>query len=113
MVYQKNPKDSSRRWITIRSVTMAPPEKLTAYCWKRRALKSFRLDRVAAVFDADGVVMEPDSFFGAFGVAITFMAAPPPDAACRWTCRSRCWSGSTPRRAAATLILSPRPRRRW
>lgn len=85
MVHQKNPRESSRRWITIRSVTLDAPQKMMAYCWLRRAVKGFRLDRIQAVFDTDGVIMNPSSFFGAFGVQIDDPVEPIPTSNSRIT----------------------------
>jgi len=83
MIYQKSPRESSRRWITIRSVTAEAPQKLTAYCWLRRAVKTFRLDKIQGLYDVDGVVVDPHPFFAAFGVRIDDLVAPVPSAICR------------------------------
>lgn len=53
--------DDSSRWITIQSLT---PEMLTAYCWRRRRIRTFRLDRVEGVSDANGEYWPAARFFG-------------------------------------------------
>jgi hypothetical protein len=78
MIYQKSPRESSRRWITIRNVSPDAPQKMMAYCWLRNAVKGFRLDRILALYDTDGVTMEPADFFGSFGVRIDGPAPPQP-----------------------------------
>lgn len=85
MVYQKNPRESSQRWITIRSVSLNAPQKVMAYCWLRKAVKGFRLDRIQAVYDCDGVIMNASDFFGSFGVPIDDPAEPLPTANSRIT----------------------------
>lgn len=68
--------NTSRRWITIRSVDECAPKPLIfAYCWVRRELRSFRADRVRTFIDGNGECISGRKFFKKIGVELP---APPP-----------------------------------
>lgn len=67
----------TRRRITMRSlVPSGDGWILRAVCHERRALRSFRTDRIAFFFDADGEVTEPDAFWQKLGITLAPRAAP-------------------------------------
>lgn len=65
--YRDSQGAESCRRITLREIAAknAPegPWYLHCMCHERRALRTFRLDRIAAVIDLDGVVYAPPDFF--------------------------------------------------
>ncbi|KJS37604.1 MAG: hypothetical protein VR70_12130 [Rhodospirillaceae bacterium BRH_c57] len=66
---------SSRRWVTVRKID-AEKGKLSAYCWQRRALRTFNLDRIQDVVDGAGEVMPGDDFLAALGLPTVERAVP-------------------------------------
>ncbi|MBF0375443.1 MAG: hypothetical protein HQL39_18785 [Alphaproteobacteria bacterium] len=75
MEYRGADRKASRRWVTVRRIEDG---KMIAYCWKSRALKTFRLDRIQSVFDGAGEVVTPTAFFEAAGIFFDPPAAPAP-----------------------------------
>jgi hypothetical protein len=56
--------NQTRRRITMRAITASQNGPiLRAICHERRAVRSFRCDRIACFIDDDGVVEEPPHFF--------------------------------------------------
>lgn len=67
MSYRDSAGRYSRRWVTVRSIDVYDGT-LIAYCWKRRALRTFRLDRVKDVVDGAGEILSADTFFEGLGI---------------------------------------------
>ena len=55
----------SMRRVTARTMSVSSTRTVTlgCYCHERKALRTFRLDRIIKVIDFDGVVHEPAAFF--------------------------------------------------
>jgi hypothetical protein len=60
----------SRRWITVLSMghNAAGDATISARCHMRNAARTFRLDRIETVIDANGVVHDPENFFAGLAV---------------------------------------------
>lgn len=77
----------TRRWVTIRSIDVVD-NTLWAYCWKRRDLRSFRLDRIRDVVDGVGEVRDGQAFLTSIGygdTAPTASGGPAPSGFARWS----------------------------
>lgn len=65
--YEDRNGEISERWVTAYGFTGYPPEFLSAHCHARDAVRTFRLDRIAAVFDQDGeIIVDAAGFFEQF-----------------------------------------------
>ncbi|WP_142847066.1 hypothetical protein [Telmatospirillum sp. J64-1] len=65
--YRDSSGTNSRRWVTVRSIDPVYEGTMFAYCWKRRSLRTFRLDRISEIVDGDGEVMDAQDFWEALG----------------------------------------------
>ncbi|HUA76786.1 MAG TPA: WYL domain-containing protein, partial [Acetobacteraceae bacterium] len=56
---------ATRRRVTIRQIGLTPSGNvcIVCFCHERRALRTFRFDRITDVIDGDGVVWNPRRFF--------------------------------------------------
>jgi len=51
----KNAKgEKSQRWVTATKFKGEPPNQIYAFCHARDAFRSFRIDRISAIYDVDG-----------------------------------------------------------
>jgi hypothetical protein len=66
IIYRDSRGNESERWITIDRVNGDPPESLTAYCWVRRASRTFRMERIEEIFGDDGEVIDREAFLDLF-----------------------------------------------
>lgn len=62
--------NSSARWVTIRNIDESDPPKLECYCWARRQMRTFRVDRVLEISDMDGETWPARKFFAKFGISV-------------------------------------------
>lgn len=53
IAYQNAKGELSQRRITVRQLTGEPPQLMLAYCHERRAIRSFRFDRIIEAMDPD------------------------------------------------------------
>lgn len=61
--YVDSKKKSSVRQVSISRLS---EKYLFGFCYLRKRVRQFRLDRIQAIFDVDGVVYTPDDFFAQF-----------------------------------------------
>jgi WYL domain len=62
--------ESSRR-VSMRSLKESAGHiYLTAFCFERKALRQFRLDRITAMISEDGEVLDPAAYFALHGVQL-------------------------------------------
>lgn len=73
--YRAGNGQTTRRWITVRSVDLSDGS-MWAYCWARRDLRTFRLDRIREVVDGDGQVLSGEEFALALGSPRVSMGDP-------------------------------------
>lgn len=89
--------ECTRRRITMKRFDDAgAAPRLYAWCHERRAIRSFRLERIACFISVDGEVLAPDAFWASIGISppITAEASARPVAS----------------RPAASAIAAPAPR---